>query len=101
LPPGRVVAVGAAAVVEGDIEQHPAAACGALDAEVELALYVVRELILAADDTKTDVVREQRLELGSQIPLEQQHQRIDLGARALPVLDGKRVQREHADAEPR
>ena len=44
---------------------------------------------------------EQRLQLGAQIPLQQHHQRADLGGRALPVLDRERVQRQHLDAETR
>ena len=67
----------------------------------ELALHVGRELVGAADDAELDVVLEQRAELEADVALQQHHQRVDFGARPLPVLDRKRVQREHLDAEPR
>ena len=41
------------------------------------------------------------LKLEAQIALEQRHQRVDFGARPLPVLDRERVERQHADAQPR
>ena len=59
------------------------------------------ELLGAADDAEADVVLEQRAELEPDVPLEQHHQRVDFGARPLPVLDRERVEREHVDAEPR
>ena len=43
----------------------------------------------------------QRAELEPDVPLQQHHQRVDFGARPLPVLDRERVERQHADAEPR
>ena len=41
------------------------------------------------------------LELEPEVPLQQHHQRVDFGARPLPVLDRERVERQHVDAEPR
>ena len=49
---------------------------------------------------KPDVVAQQRVQLEPQIPLQQHHQRRDLGDRTLPVLDRERVERQDADAEP-
>ena len=40
------------------------------------------------------------LELEPDVPLQQHHQRVDFGARALPVLDRERVERQHVDAQP-
>ena len=44
-------------------------------------------------------LREQRVQLGAQVALEQPHQRADFGGRPLPVLDRERVERQDLDAE--
>ena len=40
-------------------------------------------------------------ELEPDVALQQHHQRVDFGARPLPVLDRERVERQDVDAEPR
>ena len=44
------------------------------------------EILHPTDHAKPDVVPQQRVELGSQIPLEQLHERAHLGGGPLPVL---------------
>ena len=64
-------------------------------------LHIHGKFVGAPNHAKADVVPEERAQLEAKIALEQRHQRVDFGARSLPVLDRKRVQREHADAQPR
>ena len=70
-------------------------------AALQLVLDVVGQFFHPADDAEPDVVGQQRLQLGAQVPLQQHHQRADLGGGAFPVLDRERVQRQHLDAETR
>src|SRR6185295_8686131 len=93
--------LGAAAVVQRDVEQHAGIAGGLPDADLELVLHVGRELLGAADDAEADVVLEEGAELEPDVPLEQHHQGVDFGAGPLPVLDREGVERQNVDAEPR
>src|SRR5688572_4491951 len=97
----RIDDLGASAVVQRNVEEHPAAALRALDRDVQLILDVGRQLLHPADHAKADVIAQQRVQLGPQIALEKPHQRADLTGRTLPVLYGERIQREYADAETR
>ena len=74
-------------------------AAGPVPSDVEFAPDVGRQLVLTPDDLELDVVHEQVVELEPQIPLEQTHQNGALGGRALPVLDGERVERQHVETE--
>ena len=47
------------------------------------------------------LLRSSVLELEPDVALQQHHQRVHFGTRALPVLDRERVERQHVDAEPR
>ena len=75
--------------------------CGLRFRQLQFAAHVGRELLVAADDAEPDVVAQQRVQLEPQISLQQRHQRRHFGDRTLPVLDRKRVERQHLDAEPR
>ena len=97
----RIDDLGAAAVVEGDVEEHARVLRRTFDGHRELGLHVGRELVRPPDHLKANVVPQQRRQLEAQIALQQQHQRVDLGARALPVLHRKRVEGQDVDAEPR
>src|SRR5260221_60988 len=97
----RIDDLGAPAVVQRDVEQHPCVLFGLLDADAEFVLSIGREFIRAAAHLEPHVVREERAELEADVPLEQQHQRVHFGARAFPVFDRKRIEREHVDAETR
>ena len=70
-------------------------------AVLQLVLDVGRQLFHPTDDAEPDVVGEQRIQLRAQIPLQQPHERADLGRRALPVLDRERVKRQHLETETR
>src|SRR5262245_26860298 len=100
-PSGGLDDLGAAAVVERDVEQHAAVLRGLLLGRLQLAADIGGELPLAADDVETDVVLQQGVQLEPQVALEQRHQRRHLGHGALPVLDREGVEREHLDPEAR
>ena len=70
-------------------------------AVLQLLLDVWRELFQPSDDAEADVVGQQGVQLRAQIPLEQPHERADLGRRPLPVFDGERIQRQYAQAQAR
>ena len=57
------------------------------------------EILHPADHVEPDVVGEECLQLGAEVPLQQHHQRADFSRRPLPVLHGERVKREDPDAE--
>src|SRR6266850_782422 len=99
--PRRVDDLGAPAIVQRDVEHHAGVPRRLADADLQLVLHVRRQLLGSSDDAELDVVIEEGAELQADIPLEQHHQRVDLGARPLPVLDRKRIKRQHVDAEPR
>src|SRR5439155_4943331 len=99
--PCRVDNLRTTTVVERDVEPHPGVCRRLPNTDIELVLHIGRELVFAADDMKSNIVLEQRAELKTQIPLEKRHQRVDLRSRALPVLDGKRVERQHVDPQAR
>src|SRR5262245_21981140 len=73
--------LGAAAVVERDVEQHPAVRRRLALADLELLAHVGRQLLGAADDPEADVVLEQRAQLEPQVALEERHQRRDFSLR--------------------
>ena len=91
--------LGAAAVVQGDVEEHAGVAGGLALGRLQLVADVAGQLLFAADDAKADVVAQQRVQLEAQIALEQRHQRRDFRRRTLPVLDRERVERQDLDAE--
>src|SRR5439155_16577475 len=93
--------LGASAVVECDVEQHSAVVGCLANAQLELALDIRGEFVDASDGSESDVVLEQRAELEAEIPLEEHHQRVDLGPRALPVFYRKGVERQNVDAKTR
>src|SRR6476646_6894948 len=99
--PRGVDDLGAAAVAQRDVELHAGVRPRALLGSVELAADVGLQPIGLADDVKSNVVLEQCLELGAEVVLEQPHERRDLGVGPLPVLDGKRVQRQYARTQTR
>src|SRR5258706_16221691 len=88
-------------VVQRDIEAHARVARGPVDADLQLALHVGRQLVGAADHLELDVVLVERAELEPDVPLQQHHQCVDFRARPLPVLHRERVERQHLDADPR
>src|SRR5439155_21625473 len=59
--------LGAAAVIESDVEQHAAVALGLPDAGLQLVPHIVRQFFGAPDDLKANVVLEQGIELETQI----------------------------------
>ena len=67
---------------------------------MQFLLDVRCEIFHPSDDAKTDVIAEQRVELRSQVTLQQLHERADLTGRTLPVLHRERIQRENLDAQP-
>src|SRR5262245_30477563 len=81
--PRRVDDLGAPAVVQRDVEQHAAVLRGLLLADLELTLDVGRQFLRAADHAEPDVVRHQRAELETDVPLEQRHQHVDFRLGAL------------------
>src|SRR4029453_4538085 len=80
-------------------EPHPRIRRRPLDSCFKLASNVGRQFFGPSDHLERDVVGKQRVELEPQIPLQEHHQRVDLGPRALPVLNRKRIQSE--DTDPR
>src|SRR5437762_6551008 len=83
--------LGPPAVVERDVERHPPAGGGAGEPAGQLLLDRTVELVHAPDHAEPDVVLEQVRELLVQILLQERHQRHDLEARPLPVLDREGV----------
>src|SRR5688572_5777250 len=88
-----------AAVIERDIEQHAGILRRPMLGIEQLGLDVGRQRVGSADDVEADVVAQQRVELQTQVALEQHHQGADLGRRPLPVFDGEGVEGEHLEAE--
>src|SRR6266850_1535664 len=62
----RVEDLGAAAVVERDVEQHAGVVLGLPDADLELVPHVLGQFFFAADHAKADVVLEERAQLRSE-----------------------------------
>jgi hypothetical protein len=93
--------LGAPAVIEGDLEKKSGIRGGLLLRVTELALHARIESVHAPDRDEADVVLHQRLQLFAEVLLEQHHQRGHFIAGPLPVLDGKRIERHHAELEPR
>ena len=98
---GGVDNLGAAAVVERDVEQHAGVGRGLALGSAQLFEHVRRQRIGPADHLEADVVAQQRRQLEPQVALEQHHQRAHFRRRPLPVLDRKRVEREHLEPEAR
>src|SRR4029079_13530560 len=94
----RIDDFGAAAVVERDVEQHPAAVACAFDRDIQFVLNVGCPLLHPSDHAKANVVAQERIQFRSPIPLQETHERTDLAGRTLPVLDGKCVERQDTDA---
>jgi hypothetical protein len=98
--PCRVDDLGAAAVVQRDVEEHAAARRGPLDRRTQLILDVRREILHAAYHAKPDVVAQQRVELRPKVALQELHERPHLAGGPLPVLHREGEQRQDLDAEP-
>src|SRR5262245_17918240 len=93
--------LGAASVVQRDVEEHAGALAGPLDRHVQLVLDVGRQFLHAADHAEADIVAQQRVQLRAEVAFEQTHERTDLARRPLPVLDRERVKRQDADTQAR
>jgi hypothetical protein len=59
----RVDDLRAAAIVERDVEQHPAVVGGPFHGGAQFVLNIVSQIVHAADDAEPDVVGQQRLQL--------------------------------------
>src|SRR5262249_58279281 len=70
----RVDDLGAAAVVQRDVEEHPAVAGRLPNADLELALDVGRQLVGTADHLKLDVVLVEGAQLEPDVPRPPPHQ---------------------------
>ena len=64
-----------------------------------MLLHIVRQAMDLADDFEPDIVFVQVFRLGLEIVDEIFHQRVHLVFRPIPILRGKRVEREILDAE--
>src|SRR2546425_1112600 len=64
-------------IVQRDVETHARVRRGLADAGLQFAPDIRRELVGPPDDLKSNVVSEQRLELKTQVPLQERHQCVD------------------------
>jgi len=91
----------AAAVVEGDAQAHAGVCGGLLGGLAHVFLHAERKLIDAAEKTHADVVALDERHFFADIFTQELHQEISFDFGAAPVLNGKSVQRQSFDVEPR
>src|SRR6202000_2069118 len=90
---GGVDDVGAAPVVDGEVERHAAIGGRSFDGVVELAADLYRKSVDTADDLKTNVVALEGWEFLIEVIAEQAPEGFDFVARALPVLNRECIKR--------
>ena len=96
----RIHQFGACAVVERESQHHAGVVRCGLARPLHLLLHRGRQFVLASDVFQANIVLVQRGNFCFQIAAEQTHQEIDFAAGTLlPVLLGKRVQRERGNAD--
>ena len=91
--------LGAAAVIDGQVDEQAAVGGGGVDYGVQFAPHVGRQRIQPADSLQPDIVLLQFGQFFAQIKAQQAPKGFDFGAGALPVLDRERIKGEDADAQ--
>ena len=97
----RVGELGAARVVEGDVEDHALSARRRGERLLQLALDGDIEAVHAPHHAEDDVVVEERPQLPPQVFLQERHERRDLEVRALPVLRRECIERQRRELQAR
>ena len=92
--------IGAAAIVDGEVDNETTVCGRCVHGGFQLATDLRWEGIQPADRLKTDIVLLQIGQFLAEVIAEEAPKGFDFMARALPVLHGEGVQREHFDAEP-
>ena len=88
-------------VAQGEMQRGAAVCVERGDGGIELLAHKSRQAIQLPDRPQPDVVLIHLRLLCFQVAGEEFHQRLDLRLRTVPILDGKGVQREVPDAQPR
>src|ERR1700686_2799030 len=91
----------AAAVVEGDAQAHPSVCGGLLGGLSYVFLHTEGKLIDAAEKAHADVIPLDKGHFFADVFAQELHQEIGFDFGAAPILDGKSVERQSFDVEPR
>jgi hypothetical protein len=90
---------GFAGVVNGQIQAEAGVRFGGADGGIEFFANGGGEVFQAADGVETNVVFLQRGQFLAEVDAEEAPERVDFGARALPVFDREGVEREGFEPE--
>ena len=96
----RVHELGAAAVIDCQVELHPGVLRGGGDGGFQFLPDRGGQGIHATHAGEADAVAHDFGKLAAQINAQQPPQHVNLGARTLPVFGGESIQRQGLDAQP-
>src|SRR5215470_2325000 len=90
-----------AGVIHRDAQMQTLTAAGGLFAALDEAQQIAAQAIAAADHVEANALRQAALGLGDEVTPEEGEERAHLRTRTAPVVRGKGVERQHADAAAR
>src|SRR5262249_55455863 len=95
----RIHNLGASAVVDRQAQNHAGIGFGQANVLVDFGEDTCRQALAPSDGLEADVLVHHLGALFTKVFAKQRHEKIELGARSLPVLNAEAIKRELSDAE--